>query len=195
MGNRPAGTGVQTGMHQGFRLREATAEDADALADVHTRTRTAYYTAGGMPEDELADPSAWRQRRDAWARVLAAPMRATLVAEDSDGTVVGLLTAGPPHHDDLDASTHYELYQIGVLPHAWGRGVGGALHREFVALAAAAGCAEGVLECWASNAHARGFYARNGWRPDGARRPGPLDHDYVRLRLKLVPHSPSAGLT
>ncbi|WP_329585667.1 GNAT family N-acetyltransferase [Streptomyces sp. NBC_01362] len=64
---------------------------------------------------------------------------------------------------------------------AWGRGVGGALHREFVALAAAAGCAEGVLECWASNTRAQRFYARNGWRPDGARRPGPLDHDYVRL--------------
>ncbi|WP_406130704.1 hypothetical protein [Streptomyces sp. NBC_00989] len=118
MGNRPEGTGVQTGMHQGFRLRAATAEDADVLADVHTRTRTAYYTAGGMPEDELADPSARGQRRDAWARVLATPTRATVVAEDTDGTVVGLLTAGPPHHDDLDASTHYELYQIGVLPHA-----------------------------------------------------------------------------
>ncbi|MEU8699469.1 GNAT family N-acetyltransferase [Streptomyces sp. NPDC048680] len=79
--------------------------------------------------------------------------------------------------------------QIGVLAHAWGCGVGGALHREFVALAAAAGCTEGVLECWASNSRAHRFYARNGWRPDGARRPGPQDHDYVQLRLKLVPHS------
>ncbi|MEV8540447.1 GNAT family N-acetyltransferase [Streptomyces sp. NPDC051572] len=176
-------------MHQGFRLREATAEGADILADVHTRARTAYYTAGGMTEEQLADPSAWGQRRAAWARVLATSSRTTLVAEDANGTVVGLLTAGPPHHEDLDASTSYELYQIGVLPHAWGRGVGGALHREFVTLAAAAGCAEGVLECWTSNTRAQGFYARNGWRPDGARRPGPLDHDYVRLRLKLVPHS------
>lgn len=109
------GAGVQRGMDQGFRLREATAEDADVLADVHTRTRTAYYTAGGMPEEELADPSAWGERRDAWARVLGAPARATVVAEDLDGTAVGLLTAGPPHHEDLDASTYYELYQIGVL--------------------------------------------------------------------------------
>ncbi|MEU9620939.1 GNAT family N-acetyltransferase [Streptomyces sp. NPDC098085] len=182
-------------MHQGFRLREATTEDADVLADVHTRTRTAYYTAGGMPEEELADPSDWGERRDAWTRVPAAPARATLVADDLDGTVAGLLTAGSPHHEDLDASTFYELYQIGVLAHAWGRGVGGALHREFVALAVAAGCAEGVLECWASNTRAQRFYARNGWRPDGARRPGPLDHDYVRLRLKLVSHSFRAGLT
>ncbi|MFI6620063.1 GNAT family N-acetyltransferase [Streptomyces sp. NPDC050528] len=175
-------------MDQGFRLREATTEDADVLADVHTRARTAYYTAGGLPEDQLTDPSAWGQRRDAWARVLAAPTRATVVAEDTDGTVVGLLSAGPPHHEDLDASTAYELYQIGVLPHVWGRGVGAALHRAFIMRAAAAGSTEGVLECWASNARAQSFYLRNGWRPDGTRRPGPLDHDYVRLRLKLVPH-------
>ncbi|MEV7596027.1 GNAT family N-acetyltransferase [Kitasatospora sp. NPDC089797] len=172
-------------MDQGFRLRGATAEDADVLADVHTRTRTAYYTAGGLPEEELADPSGRRERRAAWARVLAAPERATVVAEDPDGTVVGLLAAGPPHHGDLDVSTCYELYQIGVLAHAWGRGVGGALHREFVVLAEAAGCVEGVLECWASNTRAHRFYARNGWRPDGTRRPGPLDRDYVRLRLTL----------
>ncbi|WP_405836717.1 GNAT family N-acetyltransferase [Streptomyces sp. NBC_01518] len=178
---------VQRHMAQGFRLREATTEDTDVLADVHTRT--AYYTAGGMPENQLADPSAREQRREAWARVLAAPARATLVAEDTDGTVIGLLTAGPPHHEDLNASTSYELYQIGVLPRAWGRGVGGALHRKFVTLATAAGCAEGVLECWASNTRAQGFYVRNGWRPDGARRPGPLDHDYVRLRLKLASRS------
>ncbi|MFG2373223.1 hypothetical protein ACGFY9_17325 [Streptomyces sp. NPDC048504] len=25
---------------------------------VHTRTRTAYYTAGGMPEEQLAEPRA-----------------------------------------------------------------------------------------------------------------------------------------
>ncbi|WOX17050.1 hypothetical protein [Streptomyces sp. N50] len=86
-------------MAQGFRLREATPEHAD--------------------------PSAWEQRRDAWARVLAT----------------------------------------------------------------AAGCAEGVLECWASNTRAQGFYVRNSWRPDGARRPGPLDHDYVRLRLKQASRS------
>ncbi|MFJ5846863.1 GNAT family N-acetyltransferase [Streptomyces sp. NPDC092903] len=121
-------------------MREATTEDADVLADVHTRTRTAYYTAGGMPEEEFAGPSAWGERRDAWARVLGAPARVTVVAEDLDGTAVGLLTAGPPHYEDLDASTYYELYQIGVLAHAWGGGVGGALYREFVALASGRLC-------------------------------------------------------
>ncbi|MFG2373222.1 GNAT family N-acetyltransferase [Streptomyces sp. NPDC048504] len=94
--------------------------------------------------------------------MLATSSRATPVAGDADGTVVGLLTAGPPHHEDLNASTSYELCQIGVLPHAWGRGVGGALHRKFVTLAAAAGRTDGVLECWASNARTQGCYARNG---------------------------------
>ncbi|MFJ4898995.1 GNAT family N-acetyltransferase [Streptomyces sp. NPDC088727] len=110
-----------------------------------------------------------------------------MCAEDPGGSVVGLLTAGPPHHEELDSATHYELYQVGVLPHVWGHGVGGALHREFVVRAVAAGCTEGVLECWASNTRAQRFYARHGWRRDGARRPGPMDSDYVRLRLKVGP--------
>lgn len=180
-------------MDEGFRLREATTEDVDTLTDVHTRTRTAYYTAGGMPDQELAAPDGWAERRDAWARVLATSTRSTLCAEDPGGSVVGLLTAGPPHHVELGSATHYELYQVGVLPHVWGHGVGGALHREFVARAVAAGCTEGVLECWASNTRAQRFYARHGWRPDGARRPGPMDSDYVRLRLKVDPSRPSGS--
>ncbi|MFD7491289.1 hypothetical protein ACFV8T_02565 [Streptomyces sp. NPDC059832] len=92
---------------------------------MHTRARTAYYTAGGMPDEQLADPAARAVRRDAWARVLATSTRTTLCAEDPGGTVVGLLTAGPPHREELDAATHYELYQIGVLPHAWDMGWAG----------------------------------------------------------------------
>ncbi|MFG2672055.1 GNAT family N-acetyltransferase [Streptomyces sp. NPDC048445] len=134
-------------MDEGFRLREATTEDVDTLTDVHTRTRTAYYTAGGMPDQELAAPDAWVERRDAWARVLATSTRTTLCAEDSDGSVVGLLTVGPPHHEELGSATHYELYQIGVLPHAWGHGVGGAL-------TGSSSCGQpprGVLrECWSA---------------------------------------------
>ncbi|MFF1920932.1 GNAT family N-acetyltransferase [Streptomyces sp. NPDC058221] len=172
-------------MDKGFRLREATIQDVDILTEVHTRARSAYYTAGGMPGQELTDPAGRAERRDAWARVLSTPTRTTLCAEGPGGSVVGLLTAGPPHHEKLDAATHYELYQIGVLPRAWGNGVGGALHREFIVRAAAAGCAEGVLECWASNTRAQRFYARHGWRPDGARRAGPMDSDYVRLRVEV----------
>lgn len=175
-------------MDQGFRLRDAAVKDLDILTDVHTRTRTAYYAAGGVPERELADPAARSKRHDAWARVLATSTRTTLCAEDPGGTVVGLLTAGPPHHEDLDAARNYELYQIGVLPNTWGHGVGGALHREFIARAAATGCDEGVLECWVPNTRAQRFYARHGWRPDGARRLGPMNNDYIRLRLAIDPN-------
>ncbi|MGH4036026.1 N-acetyltransferase family protein [Actinomycetota bacterium Odt1-20B] len=175
-------------MDQRFRLREATIKDLDMLTDVHTRTRTAYYAAGGVPEGELADPAAWSERRDAWARVLTTSTRTTLCAEGPSGTVVGLLTAGPPHQDDLDAASNYELYQIGVLPNTWGHGVGGALHREFMVRAVATGCDVGVLECWASNTRAQRFYAWHGWRPDGTRREGPMGNDYIRLRLKIDPN-------
>ncbi|MDI5973352.1 GNAT family N-acetyltransferase [Streptomyces sp. SL13] len=157
---------------------------------MHTRTRTAYCAAGGVSEQELTGPAARARRRDAWARGLATSTVTTWCAERLDGTVTGLLAAGPPHRKELHAATYHELHRTAVWPHAWGQGVGGALHQEFIVRAAAAGCAEGVLECCPADARARRCHARRGWRPDGAHRPGPSGSDYLRLRLAIDPSAP-----
>ncbi|MDI5961409.1 GNAT family N-acetyltransferase [Streptantibioticus silvisoli] len=154
---------------------------------MHSRTRTAYRAAGGVSEQELTGPAARARRCAAWARGLATSTVTTWCAERLDGTVIGLLAAGPPHRKELHAATHHELHRIAVPPHAWGQGVGGSLHREFIVRAAAAGCAEGVLGWWASDARARRCDARRTWRPDGAHRPGPRGSDYLRLRLPIDP--------
>ncbi|AIA07981.1 acetyltransferase [Streptomyces noursei] len=172
-------------MNGSMRVREASTEDADAMTDLHTRARSAYYAAGGLAAPELADPAARERRRNAWARAIASPAMAALCAETAEGWVVGALAMGPPKDADVDPAHHRQLFQIHVHPDAWGSGVGSALHGAFVDGVAAGGFAGGVLEAWEANARAGGFYLKRGWRADGARRPGPGGVDYVRLRLRL----------
>ncbi|WP_228044344.1 GNAT family N-acetyltransferase [Streptomyces ferrugineus] len=161
-------------------IRPARTEEAHALAALHTRTRTAYYTAGGLPAQELAGAE---RISGYWQR--AVDEGRAQVAAASGGRVVGFLMAGSPKFDDIAAASVRELQQIGVDPTGWGRGVGGLLHAAFVRRLRADGLTEGVVECWEANARAQAFYARQGWRPDGSRRPGPLGRDYVRLRLTI----------
>jgi ribosomal protein S18 acetylase RimI-like enzyme len=170
------------------RIRDAGLTDLDAIAALHTRARTAYYTAGGVDPDVLVDPAAAERRTQAWAELIELSDAAVLCAVDGE-QVVGLLAMGPPHDEDVQATTHRELFQIHVDPDAWGDGVGGALHDAFVERLRAAGFTGAVLEVWEANTRARAFYARRDWRDDGVRRPGPAGIDYRRLRLELgAPH-------
>ena len=74
-----------------LRLRDATPADADALADLHTRSwRSAY--RGSLAEAYLSGPieaerrSFWRQRYDHPPHGLW-----TVIAEDAEGTIQGFL--------------------------------------------------------------------------------------------------------
>ncbi|MFG3289455.1 GNAT family N-acetyltransferase [Streptomyces sp. NPDC048179] len=161
-------------------IRPARGEEAAALAALHTRTRTAYYTAGGLPANELTSA---KQISAYWERAVAEGR--AQVASTSEDSVVGFLMAGPPKFEDIDSASVRELQQIGVEPNGWGCGVGSLLHEAFVRRLHADGLTDGVLECWEANARAQAFYARHGWRPDGSHRPGPLGRDYVRLRVRV----------
>lgn len=117
-------------------LRPAEATDADAVATVHLRSRSAAAMPPGVhPEVEVR---AWLAGRidpdDVW------------VAED-DGLVVGYARFTPTWLDDLY-----------VLPSYAGRGVGSAL-LDLVKARRPDGFCLWVFE---SNAPARSFYARHG---------------------------------
>ncbi|MFF7286322.1 GNAT family N-acetyltransferase [Streptomyces griseorubiginosus] len=159
-------------------VRSAREGEAAALAALHTRTRTAYYTAGGLPAKELASA---RQISAYWERAVAEGR--AQVAVTPEDRIVGFLMDGPPKFDDIDAASVRELQQIGVEPNGWGHGLGSLLHEVFVRRLHVGGLTDGVLECWEANERAQAFYARHGWRPDGSRRPGPLGRDYIRLRM------------
>ncbi|MEV7891292.1 N-acetyltransferase family protein [Streptomyces sp. NPDC002817] len=170
-------------------LRPAGLDDLDAITDLHTRARTAYYEAGGWSEPELTSPEAFAGRREMWLHAVRNDTKTVLCAVRGD-ELVGVLAMGPPHDADVDAAAVGQLYQIHVRPGSWGQGIGDRLHAAFVRHLRDASQTAGVLEAWERNSRAQGFYARHGWRPDGHRRPGPGDGNYVRMRLTVGPAGP-----
>lgn len=167
----------------------AVPADLDSLVELHTRARTAYYRAGGLPAEQIDTPDGPARRREGWARSTLSATR-TVRCALRNGTVVGVVAMGPPlapGNQPLgpgnEAVTVGELYQIHVLPGQWGRGIGGQLHAAFVRFLREAALPVGRVEAWERNDRARAFYTRHGWRPDGHRRPGPAGACYVRMRL------------
>ena len=140
-------------------LRPATVADAEAGAAMHAACwREAYgpYVDATLLRQRLADTATWVA---AWTRHLeAGPPR---VLAEVDGELVGFAVAGPGRGGD--APTPSELYAIYVRAAYWGTGLG---QRLWHAVRPDEPCFLWVLE---DNDRARGFYARNGFVPDGAR--------------------------
>ena len=167
-------------------LRTADLDDLDRITDLHTQARTAYYQAGGFWEPDLISPEARSSRRDMWMRAIGDDTKTVLCAVRG-GETVGILAMGPPLDPDVDAAAAGQLYQIHVRPGSWGQGIGSRLHAAFGQRLRDASLTTGVLEAWERNSRAQAFYSRRGWKPDGHRRPGPGDANYVRMRLELSP--------
>jgi GNAT superfamily N-acetyltransferase len=124
-----------------LRIRPATAEDAEAIAEV--------FLAAGR--------AAWGFAGEAALTAMQAPpMRGgELVAEDADG-VVGFVT---PAECEVDL-----LY---THPRVWGGGAGRALLLAAEAALREAGCSELTLWTEERNERARRVYQASGWRLDG----------------------------
>ncbi|MFC0526278.1 GNAT family N-acetyltransferase [Phytohabitans kaempferiae] len=152
----------------GFTIRSAGERDLTAVGTLHYQSRAAAYS-GFIPREALtAMPVSssidywterWRYERETHQLTVAA---------EGDG-VVGFTYLGP----DEEPGTGI-LQAIHVSPQVQGQGVGGALMADALEKLAAAGWHHAVLWVLEQNAHARGFYERGGWRPDGARR-----EDYI----------------
>ena len=142
-------------------IRRATAADADTIADVYLRSRAGAGDAippGIHPPDDV----------HRFVAEVVVVEREPWLAVDADGTALGVLVL---EHDDLD--------WLWVVPEAQGRGVGTALLHHAQARR------PGGLALWvfASNAPARRFYERHGWRAvrttDGDNEEGAPDVRYV----------------
>jgi ribosomal protein S18 acetylase RimI-like enzyme len=168
-------------------VRQATPADLDAMVDVHTRARAAYYTAGGLAgtDDVIGSAADDVARRAGWARLIEPSTAGTAMCAVAAGQVVGVVSMGPPFASHVDPATTAQLRQIHVAPGRWGRGIGSLLHDAFVRYLERSALTAGVVEAWERNARAQAFYRRHGWHPDGHRRPGPGDADYVYLQLHL----------
>ena len=141
-------------------IRQATVDDADAIAAVNVRTWQVAY-ANVLPASFLSslDVDARAQR---WRTNLASePPTATFVAVAAE--VVGFASVGPDRGDP----TYGEVYAIYVDPPYWSSGTGLALMRQAERHLAAAGFNEIRLWVLEENPRARRFYERYGFRLDG----------------------------
>ncbi|THA23760.1 GNAT family N-acetyltransferase [Streptomyces sp. RKND-216] len=151
-----------------MRIRETAQADAGAVAALRIAGwRYAY--AGLMPPAHLSAMDAAEDAVRHRARLASpAPGLWDLVAEDTEGKVVGW-AAGGPYRDGERRTSDAELYALYARPDMIGTGVGRALAsaaRERALRSAAPRLYVWVVE---GNARARRFYERAGFAPDGGR--------------------------
>ncbi|PYI54251.1 GNAT family N-acetyltransferase [Paenibacillus flagellatus] len=114
-----------------MRIREATIDDAEALARVHVESwRTTY--AGIVSDDYLSNLSVGR-RKAMWERTLGQsnPDAIVFVAEDREGHIVGFASCGRCRTED--SGYDGELYAIYMLKDYQGIGLGTRLVGEAAA--------------------------------------------------------------
>jgi GNAT superfamily N-acetyltransferase len=168
------------------RVRSATVDDAEALAGIHVRGWQWGYR-GQLPGDYLNGLSIDR-RTEQWRGWLLDPgATATWLAEDDASGVarpLGFAAAGASRDPDAPADTA-EVYAIYVEEGAAGKGVGSALLEHACARIADEGFSHATLWVLETNARARRFYERAGWRPDGEAKSEPRE-DFDMREVRYV---------
>lgn len=147
------------------RIREATPQDAEAIAGIHVRAwQTAYR---GQLSDDYLDQLRVDERLDMHRAALEAPPAEyrMWVAEDS-GHPVGFAVTGKSQDADAEDRTA-ELYAIYLEPEQLGTGVGRALFEHAVDDLRERGYRTATLWVLETNARARRFYEIAGWVHDG----------------------------
>jgi GNAT superfamily N-acetyltransferase len=158
-----------------LHLRDAAPADADALAELHARSRAVYYRAGG--HEVAASPS--QENRDTWHNLVDDP-RMTVLAAVAANNVVGVLALDAEGVFPSRAPDEKRVRLVGIFvePGHWSIGVGSTLMDRFVEITRRSD-AVGEVEVWERNARALRFYEHHGWTRDGTSRPGPADTPYV----------------
>ncbi|OGC91587.1 MAG: hypothetical protein A2W25_10755 [candidate division Zixibacteria bacterium RBG_16_53_22] len=105
-----------------MRIRHARVEDAEAISRVHVDSWKTTYR--GMVPDHVLDGLNYERNTLRWREMLSniGEMKCFLVAETSDGQVVGFATGGP--NRELDTGYNGELYAIYISNENQNRGVG-----------------------------------------------------------------------
>jgi GNAT superfamily N-acetyltransferase len=145
-------------------VRAAEPADIDDIVEVHIATWKVAYR-GQLPDDYLDGLDATRSRRvPIWQQAIGDPAKRVVVAE-SDGEIVGFVSVG--RSDEPLPAGCGELFAIYVHPKAWDAGVGRALMIRALDELRFLGYSNAILWVLESNARARTFYERGGWRADG----------------------------
>jgi ribosomal protein S18 acetylase RimI-like enzyme len=144
-------------------IRRAVPEDALRITKVQVRSWEAA-THGDKP-DSVLDGLSIPHRTEDWTKRLVPAEGETQVVE-IDGVIEGWTSLGSSRDEDKrDAG---ELYGIYLSPDYIGENLGMRLYASAEASLAAMGRKEIILWVVASNAQARQFYEKAGYRLDGA---------------------------
>jgi RimJ/RimL family protein N-acetyltransferase len=146
-------------------IREATADDAEALGRMHYASwREAY--APLLP-DGFFSPEGEDDRIERWRRILATPSdRVTLRIAVRGDAVIGFAASGPSRPNETTGAPvrDRELWSAYVLASEYGSGLA---HELLTAVLPDDVPAE--LWVFEANPRARAFYGKHGFAPDGAR--------------------------
>jgi len=148
-------------------IRIATAQDADAIAQVHVRSWQEAY-ADIVPAHHLAslDAEDWGRR---WKQHLERGPQdgVTTWIASADQRLVGFVSVGPSRDEDARRADR-EIYSIYLDPGIWGHGVARELMRTVISETGEST----HLTLWvlADNDRARHFYRRHGFQADGVER-------------------------
>lgn len=145
-----------------FRL--ATAEDAEALAELGAHTFT--HTFGHLYQPD--DLAIFLQNHSPanWAKELNDPAFEVRVAEQ-DGRMVGYVKLGPPHLPFEPRGEAAELRQLYVIEEFKGQGIADELMRWVIERARAQRADFLYLSVFTDNHRARRFYEKYGFEPEG----------------------------
>lgn len=143
-------------------IREATVEDAAAIAEAHVATWRETYR-GLLPDSYLAGLTP-AGRQPQWQRILDLPneQRSVLVAEGAGGEIAGFASGGP-HYGAAEWTG--EIYTLYLRRAYHGCGLGRGLFTALVARLREQEMDSLILWVLATNEHARGFYAAMGGQP------------------------------
>jgi len=157
----------------GLQIREMALADCNRVSEIRVGGwQTAYrgivpqpyLDAMSVPEDANRHRMRFLQRNPGVVNLIAA----------LDGEIVGWVCHGP-HRDGEVGTGDAELYAIYVDPGRYGAGIGHALIQESIRLCATVGHDRLLLWVLKENTHARHFYERSGFRPDGTEEPFEVD--------------------
>jgi ribosomal protein S18 acetylase RimI-like enzyme len=148
-----------------MNIREATLDDARAIATIHVQSWQAAYQ-GIIPASYLQSLSI--ERREAiWCELLLKRASETFVAENQ-GVVQGWINIGPSRDADAHPQTA-EVWALYVDPRYWAQGIGTALWTEAAKRFSQMGFAKATLWVLRDNQRAIRFYQAAGFQSEEGR--------------------------
>ena len=154
-------------------IRAAEPADVESGAACHLACRREAYATLVNPQRLAALTSDVAATVELWRTVIGEGRPLLVAVEEKE--VVGFIAAGPDEEPGVDAT--FQLRVLNVRRAYWGTGVAQRLFD------AAVGDRAAYLWVLRANARARGFYARNGFVPDGAVK---IEPDFAAPIIRMV---------